>query len=620
MARLLAMTLFRKRVGIAVSVIVVVLLAFLIVAATFPANWLRGMAERSLSDSLGRPVTIARMSRESGFSFTPVLRISGLAIAQPQWAGPGKLASADVARVRVAVLPALLGRAAPQVLGAEGVTLDLVRDAQRRENWRKDGAPKSEDGPGLSLAGLGAVKAVVRYRDAFQKRTFRMDVTVDPQRGFTASGEGEIDGNPVKLDARGAPPKEGQPWPFQADIAGPALTMHAEGTMAGLLRTDDMQLKMTARASDLKLIDRVIEAGLFGTQPVDVRADVSHKDKRWTITGLTGRIGSSELSGRLTVDKSTERSKLDGDIHFARLDFADLATDAGNAAAAALANTQGRKLVPNTRVNIRKIDSTDGRIAFRIDRIVSGDATLRSAQGVLTLDDRLLVVKPLTLQLSRGAITGEARVDQRKGQAQPTVTLNLDLRGSSIDALIGGSGEVDAPVDGRIRLVGIGNTIREAVGNADGTIGVIAHDGALPAKLANMLGFDVGKSLFAGDDKRATLRCAAVRLQLRQGVGAAGPVIVDTSEGQTRGVGTITFPGEEIALTLTGAPKRNSVLRVPGSAVARGTIREPAMVIPKDVKSLGNVLKAVGRAISGNQGPEAADADCAGLSRQTIGR
>ena len=39
------------------------------------------------------------------------------------------------------------------------------------------------------------------------------------------------------------------------------------------LDTDHMTLAMTARAGDLKLIDAVIEAGLFGTQAVRMSAD-----------------------------------------------------------------------------------------------------------------------------------------------------------------------------------------------------------------------------------------------------------------------------------------------------------------------------------------------------------
>jgi hypothetical protein len=194
------------------------------------------------------------------------------------------------------------------------------------------------------------------------------------------------------------------------------------------------------------------------------------------------------------------------------------------------------------------------------------------------------------------------------------------LRGSSIAAIAGGGdSDVDGRVDGRIRLTGRGSTIREAVGRSTGTIGIVARDGALPAKLAAMLGFDVGKSFFTDDDARATLRCAVVRLDVRDGHGAISPMIVDTSRSQTRGVGSVSFPSESLAITLTGAPKGGSVLRLPGSIAMTGRIREPQVTVPREVKSFGNILKGLGRAITGRQGPEASDANCAGLSARVMG-
>ncbi|MBV1691819.1 hypothetical protein KRR38_30115 [Novosphingobium sp. G106] len=48
------------------------------------------------------------------------------------------------------------------------------------------------------------------------------------------------------------------------------------------------------------------------------------------------------------------------------------------------------------------------------------------------------------------------------------------------------------------------------------------------------------------------------------------------------------------------------------SAIPRSWSRETS-------KSFGNVLKAVGRALTGKQGPEAVDTDCAALRNRTLG-
>ncbi|KQN25178.1 hypothetical protein ASE86_02660 [Sphingomonas sp. Leaf33] len=616
------MTLHHRRWLKWVGIALVALLALAVLAlAAFPVAPFRARAERILSERFERPVTIGALERTPAFSFTPTIRIRDIRIPQPAWAGSGDLARIASVDVQIRALGLITGRIDPKSVTATGVRLDLIRTDKGRTNWdREDAKRDGGSGDPLRLDGLSVRDATVRYRDAKQDRHFTVAVTSDVN-GFVARGQGAVRGAAVRISMSGAPIMAGgQPWPFRARIDGPALSMTARGRMSAPLDTQHMTLAVTAQASSLKLIDAVIEAGLFGTQPVRLTADVRHAGPKWQVENMRGRIGRSDFTGRLGVDKTGGRTVLDGDIHATGLDFDDLADDAGRARAAALERAVGPRIVPNTRVDIGKITSTDGRIAFRIDRILSREpSALTSASGVLVLERQLLTIEPLRIGLTRGTIGGKVVVDQRGGRADPVVTLALDLKNSRIGALSGG-GAVSGALDGRVRLTGVGETIRSAVGRADGHIGIVARDGALPAKMAAMLGFDAGRALTADDDARAGLRCAVVRLEVSGGRGRFDPLIVDTSASQTRGSGGVSFPAETIAAKLTGAPKHDSILRVPGSVLVSGTLSKPQVVVPKETKSVGNILKGLGRAITGKQGPTAANADCAALSRRAIGR
>lgn len=560
------------------------------------------------------------MERESVFSFSPVLRLRGVKVPQPGWAGKGNLAEIDNLRIRLSMFGALLGQAKPQLVSASGVRLNLVRDADGRENWRKE---KHDGGTRVDLAGAHAISATVDYRDALQKRSARLNLSSSAAKGFRVAGKGLVDGNPITLSGRAPPLDKPGAWDFEAGLDGAALTMRVKGRMDAPLQTEHMSFRMETRATDLKLIDRVIEAGLFGTQPVTLSAEVRHDAPKWVIRKLTGTVGTSDIGGDVTVDKVAGRTRIDADVRSRRLDFDDLASNSGNAEAIALERREGLKLVPNTRVNIAKIDKTDGTIRFRADSLFSKrrSSSLTGMSGTLTLERQLLTIKPFTLQLKKGVIDGQIVVNQRGRPGKPLVTLALDMRESSIGALSeDGGGEVDARVDARVRVTGAGDTIREAVGNSDGTVGIVAREGSLPAKMAALLGFDIGRRIFASGDDRATLNCSVLRQQLAKGIGTVSPLIVDTSASQTRGRGTIGFPEESISIILTGAPKRDSLLRLPGSVNAVGTIRDPRVIIPPSVKSVGNIFKAIGRAITGNQGPTAEDADCPAWTERALGR
>src|SRR6218665_1404501 len=108
----------------------------LLILAAFPVGWLKAGIEDRLSRQIGKQVSIGAIERETAVSFTPVIRLTDIAIPQPDWAGTGKLATARRMRVKIDTLGMLAGRANPRLLEATGATLSLVRDAGGRVNWR----------------------------------------------------------------------------------------------------------------------------------------------------------------------------------------------------------------------------------------------------------------------------------------------------------------------------------------------------------------------------------------------------------------------------------------------------------------------------------------------------
>ncbi len=609
-----------RRLAIALGVVALILALLLVALAAFPWGVFRETIERRLGDSVGRPVTIASVERTDAFSFTPTVRIRDVTVPQPQGISGDALARIAETRVTFSAWAVLRGAFRPLAIDASGVRLALVRDAQGNRNWTRK-APGEGGGGGLTgLRNLTLREVTVDYRDDKRKRRFGVALTSDTTNGLRIAGTGTVRDTPVRVTAS-APAigtGQGKPWPFEALIDGPALRFAARGTMDRPLDTRHMTLAIDTRANDLKLIDAIVEAGLFGTQSVALKAQAHRDGDDWDITGLTGTIGASRIEGRVRVAKREGRTRLDGAVDARNFAFDDLASDEGKAKAAALRREIGPRVVPNTRINIAKIDKTDGSIDLRIHSFAgeTGKA-IRGLRGTLAIDRQLLTLTGLRIDLARGMLSGEMRVDQRHGADVPNVTLNLRLADSSIDALAN-DGTIDGRLDGRITLTGRGNTIREAVANGSGRIGLIARNGTLPQKLAAMMGFDVAGALLASEDERAGLRCMALGLSLRSGVGSADPLLIDTTRSQARGTGNVRFPQETIAFTLTGAPKTSGAIRLPGSATVHGTISSPQVTVPEETKSIGNVLKGLGRAITGRDGPRPTDADCAALSRRVL--
>lgn len=599
-----------------VALIALPLVAILILAA-FPWGLLRGTLENRLSERIGKPVRIESLKRLDFLSLTPRLEASGIVVPQPGWAAtrePRDLAHVDRLRLSFPVLPLLTGHFRPRDIAIEGGAIHLYRSADGRSSWT--GGRDGGGGGSSGIASLAIRDTSLTYLDDRRHRQFDLRLTADAG-GLRVEGDGSIIGNPVTLSASGPPPAPGA-WPFRLAIEGKAVGLTAEGKMDAPLDVGHFTAAMTAHGDDLRLVDAIIEAGLFPSQPVQVSADVRHDGGAWKISGLKGTMGRSRIEGDATVRKDDGRTRIDGKVHALTLDFDDLSSNEGLRIAAEKRRRFGPRLVPDTQVDLTKLMHTDGRLDIRVDRLLwATPSPLQSLTGTLTLDHGKLSLSPATVALPSGSLSGDITVTQKENG--PVVAMDLKLDDARLADFFPRAG-IHGRLQARLRLQGPGRTIREAVGRSDGSIGIAGRDGSIPARTAFLLGQDVGRGLTADGDSRAVLRCAVARFPVKDGTATADPVVIDTSRARSDISGHITLSDERLALAMNGAPKNNSLLRMPGTIRIAGTIREPDIQVPEGTKSVGGVIRMLGNAIAGKQGPTATDADCAALTARALAK
>ena len=273
------------------------LLLALALAAVFPVSLFKGVVERRLSAEFDAPVSIGSLSREEAISFIPEIVVRDLRIAQPAWAGKGDFLKVSRASARMSVSDILTGDMAPRSITIEGLEAVLVRDAKGNSNWagRAD-RRKSESGRALRLDLLSIDRSRFLLRDSKRRLDIAGTITADAQRGLNVDATGTFNGSPARIKASGNPigqrTVDGE-WPFSASLSSDILDLAASGSTAGPLNFRDMKLEMRARATSLKELDYVIEAGLFGTQHIDLAGSIRHIGEDWFIDRLNGTIGRS---------------------------------------------------------------------------------------------------------------------------------------------------------------------------------------------------------------------------------------------------------------------------------------------------------------------------------------
>ncbi|MDO9369724.1 MAG: AsmA-like C-terminal region-containing protein [Sphingopyxis sp.] len=444
------------------------------------------------------------------------------------------------------------------------------------------------------------------FRDAKRRLDITGTIVADATHGLVIDATGTFDGTPARLNARGGAldaQQDNSPWPFSAKLTSGVLAVAATGTTNGPLNFRDLSVKMTASGTSLKKLDYVIEAGLFGTQDIDLSGSVRHVGEDWFIDRLDGTIGRSRINAKAKVLKRDGRTKIDATINAPQFDFDDLADDAGLAAARAKEARIGNRVIPDTRIDLSRMGPTDGIIRFSIVQLlIDGGSMFQSLSGDLRLDHRVLKLENAVAKLDAGRITGSVKVDSTK--SVPVLSTELRVEGALLETLVGQPDMIRGSVQGIVRITGRGTTIREAFGNGSGKIAFTASRGMINRAAAFVLGQDLGSAIgqkLGDDDAMAPLTCTILAFDARNGVLRPAPFLMATAVSRGSGRGQIKLDGETVALTIVGASKNKPVLKLVDPIHIGGTFSNPTISVdsqPSTGKGSGKgIISSIGRSI-----------------------
>jgi hypothetical protein len=343
--------------------------------------------------------------------------------------------------------------------------------------------------------------------------------------------------------------------------------------------------------------------------PYDVTAQLNRHGDTTDLTDLRGRLGSTDIAGHLVVAEKDGRSDVSGDLASRRLKLADLTPLIGGAPRAALRGTiasakqiatasalsaEGR-LLPDAHLDVARIRETDADIRYRAESVDAGPLPIRQVALHATLDHGLLTVDPLSLLLPQGALSGHIRLDARG--ATPLTSIDLALANAKVEELLPRRGAGPPPVEGaleaRARLTGAGDSVRAAAASANGVVAVAIPHGQMRQLFAELLGLDVGRSLFlylSKDQKPTPVRCAVAEFQAKGGLLTAQRLIVDTADMQAQGGGVIDLRNETVNLAISGKPKHFRLLRIAAPITLKGRLDHAKLGI--DFSKIGPQLGA----------------------------
>ncbi|RZJ04044.1 MAG: AsmA family protein [Brevundimonas sp.] len=600
------------------AVAVLIVAAVVVFLLLFDWNWLRGPIGRWASAEYDREIELNGDLDVNIFSWTPSARIRDVRVGGPDWARERdtlKIQDIDAAvRLRKLFagqleLPRLI------ITRPEAV---LIATEDGRQSWELN-PDKPDDGQGMKLPLINRLiinNGTISLDE--QRRGMKLEATItaregsDGQAGFHLDGEGSLNGTPLTLEVRGGPfinIRRNQPYAFRAELSGVGSRLVADGSITRPFDLGRFNADLTLQGRDMADLYLLTGITTPNTPPYRLAGKLTRNDAVFTFNDFTGRVGSSDLSGDLKVDKVGDRRRVEADLRSNLLDIDDLAsvlgarpqvTPAGNTVV-----TSGApgKLLPDAPLNVERLRVMDGTLRYRAARVKRNELDIRQVDIGADLKSGILNLDPVAFTFNRGELRGTAKINATRNT--PYSAVDFRLRGYPLESIIparNGAPTVTGSALGRAKLEGAGASVHDFAAGSKGTLSLVVPHGQIRSAFAELLGINVtaglGK-LLGGDTSSSEIRCAVADFTVSGGTATARTFVIDTTPVLARGAGTIDLGAETMNLRIDGETKEPRLIRLWSPIVAQGPLTAPRVSIDTgSVVAQGGFAAALGALVN----------------------
>jgi AsmA family protein len=645
--------------GIVGGIFGVLVLAVVGLALFFDWNWLRDPATNFASEKTGRTIKLADLQGQ--WSLHPTVRLEDVHIANAEWAEAEEFFSAELIEVQIDLPELLRGRTViPHLrLVQPNIALEMREDGTA--NWNLIGSEHADAAPDerseVPLIGRFAIEGGrIRYKDP--KRGLNIDgklSTAEAEGGegktqVRLEGDGTLQGEKFQIKATGGSllslRENEEPYPLTLDIQ--AVDSHAtiSGTLDDPVTFDGVDLKVRLTGPNLARLTTITGVPLPLTPQYDLQSRLERDGKVFNLTGLKGRMGNSDIAGRLKIDNSKERKYLEADLTSNKLDYRDVGFLIGvkpgedDDATAEADDEQGegdriekeqkgkapKRVLPDAPLSVKQVRETDAKVRFRAKQVEAPNTPLSGVDLTLDLKDGILHLKPLTVGVAGGTTVADIRIN---AQDEPVRTdYDIKLKAYELKEFLASAGQENAGrgrIDGRIKLTGWGGTVRESLGHSDGDIRLVINEGELSHLVVELVGLDIAESLglFARKktDEKIPIRCMVADLAVRNGVISPRVFVLDTTDTTVMVEGPADFRTEQMDLAIKAYPKDPSILAARTPITVKGSFAEPKPGIQKTplaargaaAVALGILLTPLASILAFIEPGMSADQDCVAL-------
>ena len=616
----------RTRIALAVAgVLVAIPVVALVALSNYDWNKARPWLNDKISESIDRPFDIrgdlSLTWERQGLSgadrawsdYLPLPHLVARDVHVGNPAGmqaPAEMASVGQFAFGVDLLSLLDHKISVPVLRFDNPTVLLQRDADGKNNWTFKQADKPSPWK-LDVRRVVFSKGSVRYIDAMTHvdATAAIDtINADPTYGVSWKLRGKWNNQTItgsgKSGAVLSLQQQTVPFPLAAslDVGGTRIAVEGTLTKPTALTALDMRLKISGPSmARLYGITGVLlpETPAFSTEghlTGNLGANASH----WIYDKFTGRVGNSDIHGKLDYRSGRPRPVLTGAVESNLLQFSDLGplvgadSNASKQARGVEAVQPGNKVLPVETFKTERWTALDADVGFKAKRITrDGGLPINNLDTLIHMKDGVLSLTPMNFDIAGGRFTSNIMLDG-SGKTNPNAIraelkagarkLQLKQLFPTIDGMQATVGQINADMS----LSATGNSVASLLGSSNGELKGVINEGSVSKLLLEEMGLNLGNVVLTKlvGDKQVKLNCMVTDFSVTNGLMRSRLFVVDTSDAKIDVAGTVNLANEKLDLTLRPDAKGVRVISLRAPIYVRGTFKDPDVSVDKGVLAM----------------------------------
>lgn len=356
----------------------------------------------------------------------------------------------------------------------------------------------------------------------------------------------------------------------------------------------DLEFKFTLAGNSLSDLRKIFGTNLPESPPFKLSGTLVREGQVFQYEPFQGKVGSTDIGGKVTVDRRGKQPKFRATLHSKHLAVVDLGSLIGvppkpgtaeavkaTAGAKAPPAPPGDRVIPQAKFNVDRWDEMDADVRVKADRVIRPQALpLDSFEMHVLVKDSVMRLKPVRFGVAGGRITANVTLDATKKPVRGHI--DVEAQGLQIGRLFPTVKSMDGSLGtlyGRGKLSGTGESLGTLLATSHGEIGMAVDGGQVSLLLVELLGLDFGEALgmLGTRNKQVALRCAAGGFKVEKGIALAENFVVDTTDTVVKIEGTVSLADEKLKLVAYPEPKDKSFFALRSPMEVEGSFRDPSV-------------------------------------------